>query len=161
MRKSFFGFFGAALLLIAAVLYFIPPRHRADSPTLTQPPPLIVTPPPSITIEDQQFAEEIKVASPITNELITSPVTVKGEGRGFWFFEASMPVSILDADKKVLAKVPVTARGEWMTENFVLFEGSIPFTSPAMDTGYILFENDNPSGMPEHAKSFLLPIRFR
>ena len=111
--------------------------------------------------DNQAFADEIQVELPKADDVISSPLAVKGKVRGFWFFEASMPVSVLDADKKVLAKVPVQAKGEWMTEDFVEFEGQIPFTKSTTPTGFVLFENDNPSGLPENAKSFEVPIRFR
>ncbi|MEX2014128.1 MAG: hypothetical protein WD896_02115, partial [Parcubacteria group bacterium] len=33
----------------------------------------------------------VRVASPLPNEILTSPITVLGEARGNWYFEASFP----------------------------------------------------------------------
>lgn len=111
-------------------------------------------------VADQPFADEIQIEFPKRDSVVTSPLAVKGRVRGFWFFEASMPVSILDAERKVIVKVPLQAKGDWMTENFVEFEGKIPFVRPNTPSGFVVFENDNPSGDPTHSKSFEVPVRF-
>lgn len=91
---------------------------------------------------------------------IRSPVTVRGEIRGNWFFEGSFPVRILDANGKELAVVPARARGEWMTTDFVPFEATLEFASPATPTGTLVLEKDNPSDLPENAGAVRIPIRF-
>ncbi|MEK7642904.1 MAG: Gmad2 immunoglobulin-like domain-containing protein [Patescibacteria group bacterium] len=113
-----------------------------------------------ITYERQQVPEVV-IESPVANSIISTPLVLKGKARGTWFFEANMPVSIFDENNKLIAKGPLQAKGEWMTEDFVEFEGKLSFGAPTANTGYVLFENDNPSGLPEYAKSFAVPVRFR
>ncbi len=103
----------------------------------------------------------IRVSDPKTNAVITSPLMVSGEARGYWFFEASFPVKLLDGTGKEIAIKPVQAQGEWMTENFVPFEGTLEFDVPTTASGTIVFQKDNPSGLPKHDDEFRIPIRFR
>ena len=103
----------------------------------------------------------IQVQSPKPNEIVTSPLLISGEARGFWFFEASFPVSLYDANGKLLARGPAQADGEWMTENFVPFKLGLKFPAPETDTGFLVLEKDNPSGLPENADEIRIPVRFR
>lgn len=102
----------------------------------------------------------IRVTAPTANQTITSPVTLRGEARGNWYFEASFPVRIVDDNGKVLAERPVQADGEWMTTNFVAFEESITFDRPSTSTGVIIFMKDNPSGLQENYAEYRVPVRF-
>jgi len=102
----------------------------------------------------------IKITVPAPNQFVASPLRVAGEAKGGWYFEASAPVKILDANGKTLGEGFVTAQGEWMTENFVPFEGTLKFTTPTTSTGTLVFSNDNPSGLPENEKTFAIPVKF-
>lgn len=102
----------------------------------------------------------VKVFSPAPNSAISSPLRVRGEARGNWYFEASFPVRILDASGRQLAVGVAQAQGEWMTTDFVPFDITIPFVNPGSGTGTLVLEKDNPSGLPEHAAEVRIPIRF-
>ncbi len=115
----------------------------------------------NIAYDESFLAEEIQVESPKPDDVIKSPQKIFGKAKGSWFFEANMPVTLLDANKKVLTKIPLQAKGDWMTSDFVDFEGTLTFTKSETDTGTVIFENDNPSGLPENAKSFSVPVRFK
>jgi hypothetical protein len=52
----------------------------------------------------------IRVESPEPNQTITSPLIVKGEARGYWFFEASFPVKLLDDEENLIALEIATAQ---------------------------------------------------
>jgi hypothetical protein len=49
---------------------------------------------------------------------------------------------------------------EWMTEEFVPFEAVVEFDDPAVEKGILVFEKDNPSGLPENADEFRIPVFF-
>lgn len=102
----------------------------------------------------------IRVITPEPNALIASPLRVTGEARGPWYFEASFPVKIVDANGKILGERYAEAQGEWMTTEFVPFRGTIIFSTSTTATGYVIFEKDNPSGLPENAAEFRVPVRF-
>lgn len=103
----------------------------------------------------------IVVDQPVADQLVTSPMTITGQARGYWYFEASFPVKLLDGNGKLLAIKPMQAIGEWMTENFVPFSMDMEFEDPATDTGTLVLEKDNPSGLPEHDDELRIPVRFR
>jgi len=112
-------------------------------------------------IAHQSFiSDKVTVSSPLINEKISSPIVIKGEARGVWFFEASFPIEITDADGNVLGQGIAQADGEWMTNDFVPFTAPITFTSSPTPTGFIILKKDNPSGLPEHDAQEVMPVRF-
>lgn len=102
----------------------------------------------------------IRVFAPTPNAKVKSPLHIEGEARGTWYFEASFPVKVLDANGKQLGIMPAQAEGEWMTENFVPFRADLMFETPTTETGVLVLEKDNPSGLPEYADEIRMPIRF-
>lgn len=104
---------------------------------------------------------KVRLEEPDPNEIVTSPLTVKGEVRGTWYFEASFPVEIVDEDGKVLAVAPAQAQGEWMTEDWVPFVVALNFNPGTATKGEIVLKKDNPSGLPENDDEVRLPIRFK
>lgn len=103
----------------------------------------------------------IRATSPTPGQLVTSPLVVTGEARGTWYFEASFPVKLLDADGNVIVSHYAQAQGEWMTTEFVPFSSTLTFAMPATATGTLVLEKDNPSGLPEHDDAIRIPVRFR
>ena len=111
------------------------------------------------TIKDT-ISDQIKVTNPIPNQVIQSLLIVEGEARGIWFFEATFPVKLLDANGNVIAANPAQAQGDWMTDNFIPFKVQIEFKKPATSTGVLILEKDNPSGLPENDAKIEIPVRF-
>lgn len=103
----------------------------------------------------------LRVSSPVTDMVVSSPLVVTGEARGMWYFEANFPVTLLDADGKPVVSSYAQAQGEWMTEQFVPFRTELTFTAPASATGTLVLEKANPSGLPEHAGELRIPVRFQ
>ncbi len=159
MKKIFFIVVIILILLTALILGL---RERFAKPTaITQPDTNnsanTVTP-----ARPETFANGmIRVASPSINGLVSSPLTIAGEARGNWYFEASFPVTLKDAYGNVLAQQPVQAQGEWMTENFVPFSTTLNFATPTETTGLLILEKDNPSGLAENADYITIPVRFK
>jgi hypothetical protein len=103
---------------------------------------------------------DIQVTNPKSGQTISSPVTLTGSARGNWFFEASAPVKIYDSNNKLLGSGTINADGEWMTTNFVPFSDTITFATSSTPTGKIVFEKDNPSGLPQNDKSYTVLVKF-
>lgn len=102
-----------------------------------------------------------------SSEGITSPLTIEGEARGMWYFEASFPVVLTNWDGLIIAEGFTQAEGEWMTEEYVPFKTTLTFESPYnegdpefMNYGSLILQKDNPSGLPEHDDAFELPVTF-
>jgi Immunoglobulin-like domain of bacterial spore germination. len=105
-------------------------------------------------------ADLIRVNNPRPNQTIKSPLTIEGEARGFWFFEASFPIKLLDEKGNELGIAIAQAQDEWMTEDFVPFRAQLEFSPPETDRGTLVLEKDNPSGLPEHDDELRIPVRF-
>jgi hypothetical protein len=130
------------------------PVAPVAAPLPAAPAPAVVPAPP------RQAGELVRVSAPLENALVASPLTVSGQARGSWFFEATFPVVLLDADGKELAKHYAVADGEWMTEEFVSFTAKLEFAKPAARAGTLVLERANASGLPEHDAEHRVPVRF-
>lgn len=114
----------------------------------------------------------IRITSPRPGERVTSPLTIQGQARGTWYFEASFPVVLTDWDGKIIAQIPAQAKGDpttgevnWMTEDFVPFEATLTFDTPAagdpaVNRGTLILQKDNPSGLPEKEDALEIPVTF-
>lgn len=145
-----------------AVAYYnnVWPFLHAQNPSPQSP----VVPSPAPTdkpLEDTSHDNLIRVTSLKANDVIGNPLTVAGQARGTWYFEASFPVRLEDANGVMLAQAPAQAQGEWMTEEFVPFSVTLDFEMPTTETGKLILQKDNPSGLPEHDDSLIIPIRFK
>ncbi len=105
-------------------------------------------------------SELITVSSPVPNQLISSPLKITGQDRGNWFFEASAPVELIDANGNKIAQGNITTKGDWMTTEFVPFTATLTFTKPTTTSGKLIFRKDNPSGLPENDDQIEIPITF-
>lgn len=169
----------------AAVWFFM---NQRDLPrTETQNPPAAFTnfeecaaagypiqesyPPRCSTPDGKTFTEDIgnelekrdliRADFPRPNATVGSPLSLSGEARGNWYFEASFPIELRDADGKLLAQHYAEAQGEWMTTEFVPFKSTLTFTKPPSGTrGTLILHKDNPSGLPEHEDELTIPVRF-
>ena len=72
---------------------------------------------------------------------------------------------LVDWDGRIIAESFAQAQGEWMTEEYVPFEGKLVFNvppdaGPQSLLGTLILRKDNPSGLPEHDDAFEIPVRF-
>lgn len=107
-----------------------------------------------------EMRDLIVVDNPRPNQAVRSPLVISGRARGTWFFEASAPVRILDEQGNLLAEKYIEAKGEWMTQDFVDFEGKISFDPAGSRKGMLILEKDNPSGLPENIQELQKPVQF-
>ncbi len=105
---------------------------------------------------------KVLVESPKPGALVGSPLEISGQAYGTWYFEASFPIRLVDAEGKVLGQAIAQAQSDWMTEKLVPFKAKMEFSVPtSTDNAILIFAKDNPSGLPEHDDSFEVPVRFR
>ena|SRR5581483_10536417 len=103
----------------------------------------------------------IEVTAPLKNATVSSPLSITGDARGAWYFEATAPVELRDAAGKVIAQGHITAQGDWMTEDFVPFTATLTFPKqPSGSTGTLVLKNDNPSGDPSRQHELDIPVKF-
>lgn len=110
----------------------------------------------------------ITVTSPTPGQAIASPLFITGQARGPWYFEATAPVILVNWDGLIVAEGYVTAQDDWMTEDFIPFEGTLTFTTedPSLSSTFLypnatlILKNDNPSGEPEYDRAVEIPLLF-
>lgn len=140
------------IIVLAGIVFFVP------SNTLVAPTNNTTG---SQTPQKAEITDLIGVDAPVIGAKVSSPLTVSGAARGGWFFEASFPVELLDAQGKVIAQGPAQAQGEWMTTEFVPFTMSLTFpTQSTGSKGTLVLKKDNPSGEPQNDRSLEVPVVF-
>ncbi len=107
-----------------------------------------------------EMADLITVAEPRPNTTVTSPLVITGEARGTYYFEASFPVFLEDANGNVLATGVAAAGSDWMTEDFVPFTTTLTFFTPLTPTGTLVLKKENPSGDPIRDAELRIPVNF-
>jgi hypothetical protein len=166
MRAHSYLFAGLILLLVFGAIGSLvmgvknkpipTPAPQADT-TSTLP----TTPaPPTEEPGAETGSSMITVSTPLPNTKVTSPLHLTGSARGMWYFEASFPVKLVDANGNMLAQTPAQAQGEWMTENFVPFTATLTWATTTTSTGTLIFMRDNPSGSPENDAQIEIPVTF-
>jgi hypothetical protein len=106
-------------------------------------------------------ANLIRLHRPRPNIVIKSPLVIEGTARGYWFFEADFPVTLVDKEGKIVAQGIATAQEEWMTQEFVPFHALLEFELPAYkNSGTLILHKDNPSGLLEHDDALRVPVFF-
>ncbi len=136
------------IIIIGFVLYF-----AGSSNT--------VTPPPAPVGQPAFTSAKVIVDNVGPNSLVTSGMEITGKAR-LYYFEASFPVTLVDAKGKVILQTYAQAEDNWMTEEFVPFKVvNFEFSKPATSTGKLILAKDNPSGLPEHDEQVEIPVRFQ
>jgi len=113
------------------------------------------TPPPVVV-------SGIDVFMPKANGEVTSPLEILGtvDGNGWIGFEGQVgTVKLVDNEGKELAFEILQATGEWM-QTSVNFKATLDFISLYEGEGKLIFNNENPSGLPENNREFILPVKI-
>lgn len=150
-------------ILVAGFLFFGSNQIRTWWNGEAMPAPPVITDTGNEVPLIQQYKDLVRVTVPEQDTVVPNPLVLKGEARGMWFFEASFPVRLIDANGEDVALEPgyVTATTDWMTESYVPFSGTFSYVTPETNTGTLILLRDNPSGLPENEDAFMIPIRFR
>lgn len=158
------------LLIILLALLIIAQLNKSEvicwpacEPKINQPPVVSTSSGPIIRNDGSNFRN----LSVKAGDTISSPLVITGEVSDGWFFEASFPVVLVNWDGLIIGEGLATAKGDWMTADYVPFEATLEFSKPANPTnqdflkrGAIIFQKDNPSGLPQFDAAYELPISF-
>jgi len=102
----------------------------------------------------------ISVNTPGPGDKIASPVEIKGyaNGEGWIGFEGQIgTVDLVDENSNVLGTAILTATTDW-TKPQIEFEAALNFNSSKQGNGFLVFRNENPSGLEENNKEFKMPV---
>jgi hypothetical protein len=105
------------------------------------------------------YDDLLQIDIPLPNAEVTTPLVVTGKARGAWYFEASFPIKLYDANNKLIAQTAARALSDWMTEEYVPFSATMAFVADTA-TGTLVVQNDNPSDLPENEKEVRIPVTF-
>lgn len=105
-------------------------------------------------------ADLIQVELPFPGAVVGKDFSVIGKARGYWFFEASFPIEVLDKNgKSLVTSIAQPRNGEdWMTTQFVNFKADIKIPQTYIGPATLVLKKNNPSGLPEHDASISFPI---
>ncbi len=163
----------SALVVVASLIWYflLTPSHllRTFEECVAAGHPILESyPARCLTDDGQSFVQDIgnelektdliRVSAPRPTATVGDPITISGEARGFWFFEASFPIHLEDKSGQRLTTTIATAQGEWMTEDFVPFQATLDIPASVSGPLILVFEKDNPSGLPEHDDALRMPI---
>ncbi len=148
------------IIIVGTAMLVLIPAPMAQAPTTAT----VNTPVTTATttpVAANSLADTIVVDTPKQGASVTSPLTITGKARGTFYFEASFPIKLKDANGKVLAQGTAKAQGNWATQNFVPFTAKLAFAQPAPGSkGTLVLMNDNPSGDPTKQKELDIPVIF-
>lgn len=161
MRKILLFLF---ILISALLIAWFSFTHTATAPLENEETSRIE----NVNIENTySYKDILRLDTTFTDKDISSPLTIRGEARGTWFFEASFPVILTNWDGLIIAEGIATAQSDWMTEEYVPFEVTLVFDAPYkngdqdfMSRGSLILKKDNPSGLPENDDAYEITVYF-
>jgi len=134
----------------------------AGYPILESYPPQCKTPDGRTFVQnignEMDKSDLIRIDSPRPNTAISNPLTITGQARGNWYFEASFPLELVDSNGVVIAQSHAEALAEWMTTEFVPFEAKLTYTSSRDQNGELILRKDNPSGLSQNDNELRIPV---
>lgn len=135
------------ILLALAVLGFMFLKPKETSPVQNIPAPVVTG-----------NAGDLVSLSVTPGQNLTGPIILTGAVKNGYFFEANIVVKVMDAGMNTLLTTNGTATTDWMTAAPVSFTSNVNFTGLPSGPGFLVIENDNPSGDPAYLKQIFIPI---
>jgi hypothetical protein len=105
----------------------------------------------------------IGITSPKVNEEISSPLKITGtvNGNGWGGFEGQVgTVKLLDDKGNQIGMAILTAITDWMSPP-IGFQTYLQFSSDRDQAGKLVFTNENPSGLPNKNREFIMPVKIK
>lgn len=105
--------------------------------------------------------DQLVVQRPAAGDVVRSPMTVEGRVSASWLDAGKLPVELLDADGKPLARTDAVAVGDPDARGFVDFKGVLEFTlRGGANATLTITENDSrkPSGAGQVSR---IPVVLR
>jgi hypothetical protein len=101
------------------------------------------------------------VSSPSANMKVLSPLKVAGTVPAGWMFEGVFPIKLVDSNRKLIVQGQAKEKvaGSWQSGGPVDFSATLTFKTSSA-SGFLILQNDNPSGNPATSKTFEVPVQF-
>lgn len=110
---------------------------------------------------NSETSNEITLDQDLTSP-VSSPLVLTGTVDPSWMYEGQFMAKLLDENRKVIVQAPATEEvpGSWMSGEPVKFSARLEYQTQN-EKGYLVFENDNPSGLPENSKQVEYEVTFK
>lgn len=146
------GVLGWIIMKQPATILTPPSTTQTQTPTTTAP-SVAAEPDPT-----QPLSARVTVTEPAAEALVGDTFTVSGKAPGNWYFEASFPIQVRDADGNVIGRAHGNAQSDWMTTELVSFTTTVHIEGGYKGPATLILLRDNPSGLPENDDSVSIPI---
>ena len=110
--------------------------------------------------DKENAVSDIHVSTPQEGERVHSPLHIRGEARGTWFFEGNFKITLLDANGNEISQGIAIAQSDWMTAGMVPFYAEVTFEKPDTSVGMLVLQKANPTGLPAHEGEFRIEVAF-
>lgn len=112
------------------------------------------------TEEDVAEKEYIKISNVKAGQTIKSPLLIQGvvTGGKWAGFEGQVGMVELIDSGKAIGFAPLMATSDFMKFP-TSFEAELSFSNPKGDNIFLIFSNENPSGLPEGTETMILPVK--
>ena len=132
------------VVVLGWLLVIVPAPGKGSTATSTSP-------------TEQALHDRVVVDSPASGATVEKTFTVTGQAPGNWYFEASFPVQVRDADNNKVGQGIAQAQSDWTTGDQVAFKAEVTVTGFS-GPGTLVLLRDNPSGLPENDDALEIPI---
>jgi hypothetical protein len=101
------------------------------------------------------------VSSPSANMTVVSPLKITGTVPAGWMFEGVFPIKLVDSNRKLIVQGQGKEKltGSWQGGLPINFTATLSFKTTSV-SGFLILQNDNPSGIPANSKTFEIPVKF-
>lgn len=124
--------------------------------------PIPLVSPTPIAEAETQKPEMPTVSSPSANMKVVSPLKITGTVPVGWMFEGIFPIKLVDVNRKLIVQGQAKEKvaESWQVDLPVDFTATLTFKA-ASGSGFLILQNDNPSGIPANSKTFEVPVKFQ
>lgn len=112
-------------------------------------------------VDEKELNTDPVIFSPDLSRPVTSPLSINGEARGFWFFERQFNIRLVDDKGRDIATGTARTKSSAMTAEFIPFNVTLNFKNPTAKMGSLILEKANPSGLASQARRVELPVLFQ
>ncbi|MEK7091933.1 MAG: Gmad2 immunoglobulin-like domain-containing protein [Patescibacteria group bacterium] len=112
-------------------------------------------------VDEKDLNTDPVIFSPDLSRPVTSPLSIQGEARGFWFFERQFKVRLLDDKGQEIATGTAKTKSPALTVEFITFNITLTFKKPGAKMGFLVLEKANPTGLASQSRQVQLPILFQ
>lgn len=103
---------------------------------------------------------DLEINSPQANDLVGSPLDIRGKVNGSLFFEGDIFIFLIDEDRELIASKQIYIDQKWDSDNFLEFNTQVDFETEAKQGQLVVFKKQD-STPDEPVKQINIPLFFK